>query len=556
MSAQVLVVGAGPTGLLLACELARHGVAVRVIERRAGPSTTSKALAVHARTLEVWEDVGILGEALRRGRRVHGMTLRAGGKRLANVSLDELESPYPFVLVLPQSETEAILEARAAELGVRVEREVELVGLEQDADLVRCTLRRGQAEERASCPWVVACDGAHSTVREQLGVRFEGADVPASFVLADATLECALEVDEVHTWFAPAGPALLVPLPTPGQWRVIVGLAEGQERPPEPSLDYVDALLRERVDCAFTLRDPLWLAGFDVRQRKADRYRVGRVFLAGDAAHCHSPIGGQGMNTGLQDAYNLAWRLALVVRGLGREALLDVYQAEREPVARDLLRDTERGTRVVTLRNPITQAVRNHVGSFLSGLDVVRQRLARKVGELSVHYRGSPLVAEDHGSLLRAELRRDPSTERPSLWDWREFALGPRPGDRIADAIYETPAGERRLYDLLLGTEHVLLLFDGASATPAGDETLRALAAEVRARYGAVVKVHVVLPRTSAPPTLADEDPILDQAGGLHAAFRAGAECLYLIRPDGYLGYRAQPVVRERLLDYLERIFA
>lgn len=559
METQVLVVGAGPTGLLLACELARHGCSVRVIEKRAARSSTSKALAVHARTLEVWEDMGVLAEALRRGRRVHGMNLYAGAKRLAHVSLDELESPYPFVLVLPQSETEAILEARAQELGVTVEREAELLVLSQDADAVHCTVRRGDGGglkgEQIQARYVVGCDGAHSTVRSELGIEFQGVDVPASFVFADAQLEGELDPEEVHTWFAPDGPSLCIPLPTPGLWRVIVATPAGEERDGEPELSWIEAALRERSTRDLRLKDPLWLSGFDVRQRKVDDYRRGRVFLAGDAAHCHSPIGGQGMNTGLQDAYNLAWKLALVAKGEGKDALLDAYGAEREPVASELLRMTERGTRVVTLRNPVAQALRNQVGRFLTSLDVVQQRLARQVGELSVNYRRSPLVGEDRCSVLQADLRHAPDSEKPSLWDWGEFAAGPRPGERVPDALYETPQGEHRLYELLQGTAHVLLLFDGAADTPEGYVALKALVSQVQGRCGARVRTRIVVPHAEVPEVLGAEDVVLDSAGLLHRAFRAGAECLYLIRPDGYLAYRAQPVEPVLLMAYFARVF-
>lgn len=557
METQVLVVGAGPTGLLLACELARRGCGVRVIEKRAARSSTSKALAVHARTLEVWEDAGVLDLALKRGRRVHGMNLYDGAKRLAHVGLDELESPYPFVLVLPQSETEAILEARANQLGVAVERGLELVALNQDADAVHCTLRKvvGEGGEQVQASYVVGCDGAHSTVRDELEIEFKGTDVPASFVFADAHLEGELDPEEAHTWFSPEGPALCLPLPRPGLWRVIAAVPPDVERPAEPQLSWIEAKLRERSTRDLRLRDPVWLSGFDVRQRKVDEYRRGRVFLAGDAAHCHSPIGGQGMNTGLQDAYNLGWKLALAVEGRVKDAVLESYEAEREPVASELLRLTERGTRVVTLRNPLSQALRNQVGRFLTSLDVVQQRLARQVGELSVNYRRSPLVAEDRCSVLQADLRHSPDSEKPSLWDWGEFAAGPRPGERVPDVVFETPQGEQRLYPLLQGTQHDLLLFDGAADTPEGYTGLKALVSQVAGRCGDRVRTRIVIPHATAPEVLAGEDVVCDSAGLLHRAFRAGAECLYLVRPDGYLAYRAQPVEPVLLMAYFDKVF-
>jgi 2-polyprenyl-6-methoxyphenol hydroxylase-like FAD-dependent oxidoreductase len=556
VSVDVLVVGAGPTGLLLAGELARHGLRPRLVDKLAAPSSKSKALGVHARTLEIWEDLGIVDEALARGRKLYGMNLYAGADRLAHLSLDELDSPYPFVLVLPQFETEAILTQHAAALDVPVERGVTLVGIAPDSDAVRCTLAHpdGRVEE-TRVPWLVGADGAHSDVRRLLDVPYRGSDLAASFVFGDVGIDWWVARDEGHVFFSPDGPVLCLPLPGEGRWRVIAGLPPGQPRPQEVTLELLRDLVRERIAFPLDLHDPEWLTGFDVRQRKVETYRVGRVFLAGDAAHCHSPVGGQGMNTGLQDAYNLAWRLALVQRGSGQPGLLDAYQAEREPVARALLWGTDRGTRVVTLRNPVGQAVRNHVASYLTSLDVVRQRLARSVGELSVHYRGSPLVDEDRTSLLDAELLRDAHNELPSVLDWREFSSAPHPGDRAPDVAFPTPGGDARLYPLLQGTSHVVLVFDGAAATESGYSGMQALAERVRARHAAHVTVLLVVPASEAPLALSGSPGlVLDSEGLLHQAYGAGAECLYVIRPDGYVGYRCQPADADRLMAYLGRI--
>ena len=552
MEIDVLVVGAGPTGLLLAAELARHGVRPRLIERATSPSPHSKALAVHARTLELWDDLGVTPRALARGVRLHGMNLYAEGQRLAHLSFDELDSPHPYVLILPQSVTESLLAERAAELGVTVERGVELVALDPGDDAVRCTLRGPTGDAQVSSRWVIGCDGAHSTVRKQLDLPFAGADLALGFVFGDVTSHGDLADDEGHVHFAPDGVAAWIPLPEPGTWRVICGLPPGEPVPEQVTLETLQALVDARMPRPPRLSDPTWLTGFEVRQRKVERYRAGRVLLAGDAAHAHSPVGGQGMNTGLQDAYNLAWKLALVARGQARPALLDSYEAEREPVARSLLRDTERGTRAVSLRHPVAQAVRNHVASFLTSLDVVRHRLARGVGELSIHYRSSPIVDEDRSSLLDANLVRDPNNELPSVLDWRDFSSAPHPGDRAPDA----PLGDgHRLYDELRGTAHVLLLFDGASATSLGYARMAAIADHVESHYGDRLRARLVIPHATVPPEL-EGNPrlLLDPDGLAHQAYGAGAECLYLIRPDGYVGYRSQPADANRLQAYLTRL--
>lgn len=546
----VLVVGAGPVGLLMAAELARHGLAPRLIERRAERSTLSKALAIHARTLEILHDVGVVDEVLARGLRVHGVNVYANRERIAHLSFDELQAPYPFILSLPQSDTEELLEGLAGRHGVEVEREAELIGVVQDTQGVTATLRRGGEEESCRARWLVACDGAHSTVRRALGLAYGGEDLEATFALADVHLAWDRPHDESHVFFSPEGPVIAIPMPGEGRYRLVAAVpADGGEA----TLAGFEALLAERCHLPVTASDPRWLTTFAIRQRKVDRYRDGRVFVAGDAAHCHSPAGGQGMNTGLQDAYNLAWKLALVARGVGRPELLDSYHAEREPIAAQVLRGTGVGTKVVTLRHPVTRAVRNHIASFLTSLEVVQQRALRATGELDVGYRGSPIVTEDRGSILGTRLGEDRTTEAPSLWDFRDFGAGPRAGDRAPDA----DLGGARLHDRLRGTAHTLLLFDGQAPTEHGYVRMAAIADRVRARHEAHVSAHVVIPGAERPATLAgwDGSVLRDVDGAAHAAYGASAECLYLVRPDGHVGYRAQPIDEDRLRAALGGVF-
>ena len=278
----VLVVGAGPSGLVTAAELARHGTVPRIIDKARNGSERSKALAVHARTLEVFDDMGIVDVALARGRRLHGASAFSAGSRIAHVSMDELDSPYPFVLCLPQSETERLLRARLEGLGVKVEQETELVGIDQDTQGVEVVLQRPEGHrETARFRYVVGCDGGHSMVRQLLGASFTGTDMEAVFALADVRFDPDLPSDEVSAFFSPQGAVLCVPLPTDGCWRLIASLPEAQEVPPNPSLGLFNDILATRTSVKETLSEPLWLAGFGVRQRKVDSYTVGRVFLAG-----------------------------------------------------------------------------------------------------------------------------------------------------------------------------------------------------------------------------------------------------------------------------------
>lgn len=546
---RVLIVGAGPTGLALACSLVRQNVAVRVVDQAAAPSVHSKALAVHARTLEVFAQLGVVDAALAAGHPLHGINVYADGRRIVHAALDQIDSPYPFVLSLPQSETERVLTGELARLGVTVERAMRFTALIEDADGVEVTLQRDGKDERVRVPWVVGCDGAHSEVRHALALPFEGLRYDEPFVLADVTLDCNLPDDEAHSFLSARGILLCLPLPGERRWRLV---AEGSASDP-PTLAELSAVLAERGPRDAKIVDAQWTASFRVHRRIVQRYRVGRVFLAGDAAHIHSPMGGQGMNTGIQDAFNLAWKLALVVGGAARPELLDSYHAERRPVAAATLSGTDLATRAVTLRNPLARELRDRLASLLSSLEVVQRRVLASASEIGIGYRRSAIVSEYRAPLVDSRLKRAADNERPSVADWFDFGAAPRPGDRVPDVALDE---HTHLHALLRGNDHTLLLFDGAAATAEGYRHLRELGSRARAIAHGKLTVRIVVPHKRAPEELlGDLRVLVDPDGALHSRFGAGAECLYLVRPDGYIGFRAQPADGDALCGYLSRLF-
>lgn len=551
----VLIVGAGPVGLLAAAELARHGLRPKLVERATQQSPYSKALGMHMRTMEILDGLGLLDEAKRRGHLVHAINAFSAGKRLFHLHLDIHESPTPYLLIIPQYETEHMLAAHAASLGVSVERGLTLSGLTQDADSVTASVTDAEGQTKTiQARWMIAADGAHSTTRQLLGIPYEGEDLGTQFVLADVTLSTELPHDEAFNCLSPDGLAMLLPLPAPNTWRVIADFPADTPRP-EPTLELFQEILNTRLHVPATASDPKWLAGFTVRQRKAPSYRWGRVFLAGDAAHCHSPMGGQGMNTGLQDAFNLAWKLSLVVKGVAQESLLNSYDAEREPVAEALLKGTARGTKLMTLRGSLSQAVRNTLVSIATSFDAVQQKIIRTLGELDIHYRNSPIVAETRTSVLFAPLTASPDSEQASLLQWRDFSAAPHPGDRAPLPLPANPDDPTlsSLFGLFSHPGHTLLLFDGRASTAAGYQTLTDIADEISQMYAGQVRAHIVVPMSEKPEAIANwsGSVVLDADAKLHDAYGAGAECLYLIRPDGYVAYRAQPAERIPLLTFL-----
>ena len=395
----ILIVGAGPVGLTMALELSRYGVAVRLVDKAPQPTQTSKALVVWSRTLELLDRAGCTPGFLAAGLHGRGATVRKGAQVLGQTSFETVASHYNFALMIPQSETERLLAAHLETLGVTVEREVELTGFSDDGDHVAARLRHADGrEERVETPYLLGCDGAHSAVRHGLGVAFDGAPQGDDWFLADVRLEGpgAPPVDEVAAYQHHDGPFIIFPMPG-GRARVIacVGRTDPGHPRPDPTLEEVQAVVDRRTAGGFRVVDPNWLSNFHINERKVADYRVGRVFLSGDAAHIHSPFGGQGMNTGMQDAFGLAWRLALVSRG-GPARLLDSYSAERSAVGDMVLANVTRLTDMATLKNPVAQAARNLAIRVALGFHYVRERMATQASEIEIAYARSPLSRGPH----------------------------------------------------------------------------------------------------------------------------------------------------------------
>jgi 2-polyprenyl-6-methoxyphenol hydroxylase-like FAD-dependent oxidoreductase len=495
----VLVVGAGPTGLALAAYALAHGASVRVVDRAPTAVHESRALVLVPRTMEVLAGLGVSGELLRRGRRTIRLTLHAG-RRAVDLPLFDVgieDTPYPFLLFASQAETEAVLAEHLAGRGIIVERGTELVGLQQRADGVTCWLAGAGGERIAEAAYVAGCDGGGSMVRRLLGVGFPGGRYPQRFALADVTIDGDLPPERVHAYLGRRGILFLFPLGSPAPWRVL-GLLPDPDAAAPLSLAEVQAVVDEFT--GFTggglrLRDPAWVSDFRLRHKLADRYRVGRVFLAGDAAHVHSPAGGQGMNVGIQDAANLGWKLALVARGHAHPALLDSYEPERLPVGRALLRFTDRLFTIATSTRAPVAAARTELAPRLMPL-VARVRPLRaagfrRVANLDVTYRHSPAVGNS-------------GQVRP-----------PAAGARLPDAR----AGETTLHALTAGTGFHLLL-----------------AGQVEAIAHPCMTVH----------RLDRRDP-----AWLRLRIREAAQLL--VRPDGYIAYRSDGADLAGLRGHLDR---
>jgi 2-polyprenyl-6-methoxyphenol hydroxylase-like FAD-dependent oxidoreductase len=386
---EVLIVGAGPVGLFLANECARRGLRWRLIEAHATQSVHSKALAIFPRTLEIFDMAGVVAPFLATANRVTSVAVMTHGRTLAHMRFAPEESPYPFIAMVPQNVTESLLVQELQRQGAGVEYETTFVAAEQQDDGVRVTVEHRGEPSTLSAAFVVGCDGAHSAVRHLLHLPFEGAEYEASFMLADVQTNDILPPDELQLCPSAFGPLAIFPMSATR--RRIVATIEHPEGD-APSLALVQQILGQRAPRGLEARALHWSSYFRIHHRQVARLGSGRIFIAGDAAHIHSPFGGQGMNTGLHDVWNLVWKLDLVLRGHGNERLLESYSAERLPVIKQVIATTDFLTKVLGTPNRLAQALRDTVIPMVSRLAPFQHAFVQRLSELGIAYRGSPIV--------------------------------------------------------------------------------------------------------------------------------------------------------------------
>jgi 2-polyprenyl-6-methoxyphenol hydroxylase-like FAD-dependent oxidoreductase len=542
----VLIVGAGPVGLMLACELRRRDIGCRIIDKYAEVPTTSRANGVQPRAVEVLDSLGIADKIVAESYRAKGFRiLRAGtevGRIEPNIATDPGEltdQPYHGMVFANQAVVEKALRDKLAELGGHVELQRELRSIEENPDGIVADVA-DQASgnvEQVHAKWLVGCDGAHSAVRTLLQLPFNGKDYPDQFVQADVYLDNDLPEGLMTLWLNDEGLMAAIPFREPGLWRIAAQIfPDADGNIPRASVELFQRLLAERAaDTTTKILEPVWLSNFVVHHRIVDHYRKGHAFVAGDAAHVHSPIGGQGMNTGIQDAYNLAWKLALVING-APETLLDSYEVERLPVGRKVLQQTDVNHRLRVSGSSLADILMDRVVFPLlrvpAILDVVGDFVLKRGSQLDVNYRTSSL-SEHTGS----------------------FRKGPKAGDRAPDGQLLGPSGQpTSLFAKFRTPDFRLLIFRGRRHA-ADTESLAAIGQRVRAATDGRVIPTVI---TTDNTTSCDDDVnvLNDPKQRTHVSYGVSTPSLYLIRPDGYVGFRCHVDDEAELINYLQRHYS
>ena len=507
MEHTALIVGAGPTGLTCAAELKRFAIPFRIIDKAEHGARYSQALGVQARTLEQLERYHLADTAVQKGRPLKQASFISEGKTIATIPLEGIPSRYPYVLFLPQKETEQILSNHLHQNGIAIERGVELAELQQNQDQVHVTLRRSEGSlENTSVRWLFGCDGAHSTTREKLNIPFAGSKVDLHFLLGDLEVEGPDKLGDELRLYLHHGDVVFIGRLTDKVYRVIVALHSHQtDEPTEPQITVADFQApMDRMGIRLKVLSSEWMTPFHVNDRQAEHIRSNRAFLAGDASHIHSPVGGQGMNTGMQDVANLAWKIAAVENGAD-PGILDSYEEERGAVGKALLERTSRGLAAVTTTNPLLEKVRDAVMSIASKMPAVQESVLSFVSETDIHYRHSSIVVDCGGSgSLKA-------------------------GDRVPDPdiLWNDGRGQPLLAQFD-DSKHLAIALDA-------DEAL----------------LRRQVPKASL---LSLQTTELKPETGRELAALIGKQGLIVIRPDGYVGFRGTQKDEDKLESYVQRM--
>lgn len=551
--ADVLVLGAGPVGLTLANELARHGASCRIVDKAPGIREVSKAMILHVRTQEVLAKVGVVERLRNEAQPLTEVVVHAYGKHIGSWDLDGIDSPFPSPVILGQNRTQHALLDHLAEQGVSPSWNTEAVAVALDEDGVTTTLRgteAGAPESTVRSRYIVGCEGSNSLLRKTLGFTFEGERYSGEqFIQADCRIRWVLPKGRSYLFLTAVGYLMVIEFPDDvvrifislpddraagqGAQEAARQLGAAESTTEQPTLEEIASHLTDLTGFACELTDPIWLARYRTSHRYANRFSQGRTFIAGDAAHVHVPIGGQGMNTGIQDAFNLGWKLAGVAKGELAHSVLETYHDERHPVAESLIRGTDFAYTGILAPGELRQRAARMFGPFLIRSERVQDFMRSTLEELSIAYPHSPLNLD------------------------RQGAKGPAPGERVLDAVVvrAEDGATVTLEALTRSPAWTLLLFEGSGSEDAQDD-VRALESQVRDRWGHRIRVFRVRTNAAVPLCPArGAGQLLDVLGLAHERYGIASPAYTLLRPDTVVAARGPLGASADLLRHLDGIF-
>jgi len=517
----VLIVGAGPTGLMMACKLAQYGISFRIIDKKPEASKQTNAAVLHKRSLEILDQMGIVDRFLKEGNRATELRMHGERAMIATIPLDHGDCYYKFALMLPQYKTEKLLNDYLEENHRRIERSVELIDLKQEGSEVYSTLKYANGNtEVVKSQWVIGCDGIGSTIREKSSISFGGEDFPQEFLVADICLETSLSVQGIDGFL---GQKIMGIFPLgEDRYRVVANMGKTTQTISEPD---IRQMVENRTQGQFKVKSISWSSPFWIHSKFAENMRNGPCFIAGDAAHVHSPAGGQGMNTGLQDVHNLAWKLALVIHGKAEESILDSYHLERHPVIEGVVNFTEKMTKLGTINNRFFSKLREIFMRFiLNSSYTLEMKIGTIVSQLAIRYKQSPIIHY-----------------RP------EFSSGaPPPGGRAPDALLGDSS--EHLYAHFRNNQHNLLLFTGTHPSEEDIRKILGIQKWVQEHCRDMIQTHAIT-QTHHPEF---NNEILDQKAAVHQSYQITQPALCLIRPDLYIALFINELSQESLVNFLQ----
>lgn len=503
----VLIVGAGPAGLVMACELARNAIPFRIIDKKSERTSASNAIWIQPRTMELFDQINIANRFIEIGHSCNAINLYAEGNHLSRLSSEKLDSAYPYFLMLAQSETENILEAHLKNFGNEVERSSELINIKYTDNSAIATIAHSDGTtEIINSDWIVACDGANSFVRQKSGLNFKGEDISEQFMVADAVIDFSyMPKDEIHYFFDKGTLFVAFPLGS-GKYRVAANLHLDYPRKIFTEREVIE-IVQERGHGKYYVKNVEWISPFWIHGKLVEHMRQGPIFFVGDAAHIHSPAGGQGMNTGIQDAFNLAWKMALVIQRKAKTSLLDSYHDERYPIVKKVITQNNDFTKMALFDSNFLLKLKKFSEKVSNNETNLSKEIATQIGQLDIRYENSPII--DGDQIMNIE--------------------SPQQGERLPDISIN----QGNLYQYFRNTQHNIILFAGPALDEKSHFEIKKIQKSLFEKYSDLAKIYII----SKSSSIELENVILDSDGRIHEHYKIKNQAIYMVRPDTYIAY-------------------